>query len=141
MSNDTGKAMLPFKAQQLLEMIMKKKKMNYTDALFYLYSSNLYKELPDENAKFWYLSTPALYEMLEEEKLKERGKENIASNLALFFTFCVEAYKEESSHSAEEIVGIFKAEGVFDFLRDNFEILHTQGQGYIAEEIVLFLNK
>ena len=44
----TGKieeAVMPFKIQQLAEIIMEKKKVGFTDALHYLYSSDFYPEL------------------------------------------------------------------------------------------------
>lgn len=141
MNKEPGKAILPFKVEHLLRFIMEKKKMSSTDALYYLYSSELYKDLPSETTKYWYLSVPALYEMLEKEKLENRKKENtIDSKVMLFLIFCIESYKEDTSYTSEEIVSLFRAEDVFDFLEKNFDILHTQGKAYITEEIKLYLK-
>lgn len=140
MSDEIGKSILPFKIQPLLEFIMNKKKMNSTDALYYLYSSKLYKELPSDTAKFWYMSTPMLYDVLEKEKRGNRKKEIADSKIMLFLIFCIEQYKEATLHSGEEVISLFKTEGVFDFLSKHYDVLHTQGKAYIVDEIKLFLK-
>ena len=40
---------------------MKRKTLPLEDALYYIYSSNLYKALLDENTKLWYSSPLSLY--------------------------------------------------------------------------------
>lgn len=140
MNKEPGKAILPFKVEHLLRFIMEKKKMTSTDALYYLYSSDLYKVLPSEATKYWYLSVPALYEMLEKEKRKKRKNDSTDSKVRLFLIFCIESYKEAFSCTGEETVSLFRAEGVFDFLEKHFEVLHTQGRYYITEEIELYLG-
>jgi hypothetical protein len=141
MNKEPGKAILPFKVEHLLRFIMEKKKMGSTDAMYYLYSSDLYKDLPSEATKYWYLSSPALYEMLEKEKRTGRKKESTDSKVMLFLIFCIESYKEDSSYTGEEVISLFRAEGVFDFLEQHFDVLHTQGKAYITEEIKLYLGE
>jgi hypothetical protein len=78
-----------------------------------------------------------IFEMLEEEK-----KAEITDNrkLLLFYAFCLEKYKDFSKLSAEETLFIFRKYHVFDYLRDGFEMLHTQGDNYIVREIDLFIK-
>lgn len=57
-----GIALLPFVMRDLVEMVMRKKALPLEDALYYIYSSRLYKALLDENTKLWYSSTLYLYE-------------------------------------------------------------------------------
>ena len=71
-------------------MIMQKKKLSFVDASYYLYSSDLYAKLLDEEAKMWYLSTPALYDILEEEKRNKRHQP-LPDKLLMFRSFCIES--------------------------------------------------
>ncbi|WP_242651344.1 DUF3791 domain-containing protein [Clostridium tetani] len=38
------------------------------------------------------------------------------------------------------MANLFYENGITDFLIDNYDILHTQGKGYILSEIELFLQ-
>ena len=49
--------MLPFVMRELVELVMKKKALPLGDALYYIYSSKLYKSLLDKSTKLWYSST------------------------------------------------------------------------------------
>ena len=60
-----GQSMLPFVMRDLVDMVMKKKSLPFEDALYYIYTSSLYKSLLDERTKLWYSGTLLLYEMLE----------------------------------------------------------------------------
>ena len=53
MHNDKTTAMRPFVVKDLVGMIMSRKNMAFDDALFYLYSSDLYMKLLDDEAKVW----------------------------------------------------------------------------------------
>ena len=129
-------AIMPFKVQQLIEMIMEKKQIGVEDAFHYLYSSNCYRLLLQEDTKLWYMSALGIFELLEEEK--SAGKTD--RKLLLFYAFCLEKYKAFSHLSADETLLVFRKYQVFDYLRDGFEILHTQGESYIVDEIELFIN-
>jgi len=54
--------------------------------------------------------------------------------------FCLEKYKDFSKHSAEETLLTFRKYRVFDFLREGFDMLHTQGESYITDEIDLYIK-
>ncbi len=129
-------AIMPFKVQQLVEIIMERKQLDYEDAFDYLYHSDCYKKLFDEEAKLWYMSGLSIFEMIEEEKMSKDNN----SNVLLFFSFCLEKYKLFSHLSAEETLFIFQKYHVFDYLRNAFEMLHTQGELYIMEEIDEFIK-
>jgi len=129
-------AIMPFKVQQLIEIIMGKKQLSIEDAYNYLYTSDCYKLLLDEDAKLWYMSGLGIFEMLEEEKASKKDN----SKILLFFSFCLEKYKLFANISAEETLFIFHKYGVFDYMRETFEVLHTQGERYIMEEIDEFIK-
>ncbi|MDR1652099.1 MAG: DUF3791 domain-containing protein [Prevotellaceae bacterium] len=127
---------MPFKIQQLIEIIMEQKQLDYQDAFGYLYSSDCYKLLLDEDAKLWYMSGLGIFSLLEEEKKNKQ----INPKILLFFAFCLEKYKNFADISAEETLFIFRKYGVFDYLNDGFEMLHTQGENYIVNDIDEFIK-
>ena len=134
------KSIKPFKVKELIELIMQKKTLDFATASYYLYTSDLYNRLIDEGAKFWYLSGLSLYEILEEEKSNVRKVHAELPQIPLFLIFCTENYAEAQHKTAEETVALFNKYGVFDFLTKNFDVLHTQGQVYIVDEIMMFIK-
>ena len=129
--------MLPFVMRELVELVMKKKALPLGDALYYIYSSKLYKSLLDKSTKLWYSRTLSLYETLETEKTEDNGD----TKILLFKMFCIENYREEKKQSAEETLLLFSDYGVFDFLDETFEMLHTQDPEYILDTITTYINK
>jgi len=130
-------AVMPFKLQQLVEVITEKKQMGLEDAFHYLYTSRCYQLLLQEDTKLWYMSALGIFEMLEEEK---KAESIIDRKLLLFYAFCLEKYKDFSKRSAEETLFVFRKYQVFDYLRDGFDVLHTQGESYIVNEIDSFIS-
>jgi len=130
-------AIMPFKLQQVIEVIMKKKQIGVEDAFHYLYTSGCYNLLLESETKLWYMSALGIYELIEEEKNTDK---NDNPKLLLFYTFCLEKYKNFSNLSAEETLLLFRKYHVFDYLREVFDILHTQGENYIVNEIDLFIQ-
>ena len=55
--------------------------------------------------------------------------------------FFVENYMETKHIRAKETLFQFSALGVFEFLRDNFDMLHTQDAAYILDTITTYINK
>ena len=121
--NELGSAMLPFVMRELVDTVMKRKTLPLEDALYYIYSSNLYKALLDENTKLWYSSTLSLYEALEKEKTEQKK------------------VQKDNPKSAKETLLLFSNHGVFEFLYENFEMLHTQDTEYILDTIITYINK
>ena len=139
--NELGSAMLPFVMRELVDTVMKRKTLPLEDALYYIYSSNLYKALLDENTKLWYSSTLSLYEALEKEKTEQKKVQKDNPKILLFQMFCAENYRETKNISAKETLLLFSNHGVFEFLYENFEMLHTQDTEYILDTIITYINK
>jgi len=60
------------------------------DALYYIYSSKLYKSLLDKSTKLWYSSTLSLYETLEKKKTEKKRRYNGDTKILLFKMFCID---------------------------------------------------
>ena len=59
---------IPYKIKDIILLIMENKKKAFLEAIDYLYNSNLYEYLSNEESKFWHLSYSKLFDLLEEEK-------------------------------------------------------------------------
>lgn len=140
-SDNLGFDMLPFVMKELVAMVMKKKALPLEDALYYVYSSELYNKLLDEEAKLWYLSTLSIYDLLEKEKADERGLQDRDIKLVLFKVFCIENYRAVKELSAKETLLLFSDYEVFSFLDETFEVLHTQDVDYILDTIATYIKK
>ncbi len=57
-----------------------------------------------------------------------------------FVLFCVEMYAQKHEISGRVVMDRFSEYGVVDFLRDGYDVLHTQGREYIISEIEIFLD-
>ena len=62
------------------------------------------------------------------------------SEIAHFKVFCLERYKSKHRISGREAFSLFKEHGVLDYLGSFFNILHGFGDGYIVQEIELFIE-
>ena len=59
---------LPLKVEGIVEQLIEKRAMLLPDALEYLYSSELYALLEQEDTKMWHYSTQMLLYLLDNEK-------------------------------------------------------------------------
>jgi hypothetical protein len=50
---------------------------------------------------------------------------------AAFVSFCIERYALQTQLSGVEVIQQFERTGMLDYLFNNYEVLHTQGWGYI----------
>lgn len=140
MEQTTEIAILPFKVLELADMIVEKKRLSIDDALFYLYNSELYRNLAAPELKLWYYSGAQLYELLEAEK--SRGKKiRFDKSEMQFLVFCIEQYRLRHQLSSASVLALFLRFNVDRFLRDHFEVLHSQGTDYILHEIEVFIKK
>ena len=57
-----------------------------------------------------------------------------------FVAFCIEQYKIATKQTGCEVEQLFQQRGVIDFLIDNYEVLHTQGDQAIMNEIEGYLK-
>lgn len=62
-------------------------------------------------------------------------------DIAYFLSFCMEQYKNRHQMSGEEVATLFERHGVLSYLKDNFEVLHTQGHRWLMEEIDELIDK
>ena|GEM_PF-176767 len=135
MEQQIERTILPFKIQQLINIIIQKKRCGADEAFRYLYSSNLYQQLTSESSFLWQFSTPSLYDLLKKEKHSTKQSQNKDPKVLLFQVFCLENYKSYKSISADDVLHLFFKYNVFNYLNDVFEMLHTQGRDYIMAEI------
>ena len=57
-----------------------------------------------------------------------------------FVIFCIESYKVHKSLTGKQTVALFRQYGVFDYLREFYDILHTTGYQYISNDIYIYLK-
>lgn len=62
------------------------------------------------------------------------------SKVSLFKTFCLEQYKEKHRISGMEAFRLFDENDVLPYLNACYEPLHTQGAGYIVDDIDDFIK-
>lgn len=56
-------------------------------------------------------------------------------DIAYFLSFCIEQYGKKHQLNGDEVVSLFDRYEVLLYLKDNFEVLHTQGRQWLMEEI------
>jgi hypothetical protein len=62
------------------------------------------------------------------------------NKIAQFQLFCLENFKFSNKIPGNEALKLFNDHRVFDFLSENFEVLHTQGKNYIISIISTYIN-
>lgn len=140
MQTSIEKAILPIKINELVQLISKKKRIGITDAVGYLYNSTFYARLSNPEAKWWYMSGINLFRELEKEKKSKLKFGKKSDQETQFIIFCTENYRITRQLEGSEVVALFQKYQVYDFLTQNYEILHTQGEQYILEEIEIFIK-
>ena len=115
------------------------KRISLDDALVYIYVNPMYEKLYDEEAKWWYLSTEALYE--EFERWRNRQNRKIPKEVFEFYTYCLENYAIRKQVSGMRAWVMFKESGADDYVIDNYDLLHTQGLEYVLDDIQHLINK
>lgn len=130
---------VPIKMADFIAYVALQKKLSFTDAMCYLYDSPMAEMLYDKKSKWWYLDNKTLFVQIE----CERKKQNVplSSKQQQFIVFCIEVYARRQALSSLQTYALFKAKGLIPFLKNNFEILHTQGEEYILDEIKLYLKR
>lgn len=134
------RAILPIKINELVQLISQKKRIGIADALAYLYNSAFYSRLSNPEAKWWYMSGISLFRELEKEKKSKLKIGKRSDKETQFIIFCTENYRVTRHLEGSEVVALFQKYHVYDFLIQNYEILHTQGEEYILEEIEIFIK-
>ena len=130
---------VPIKISRLAEYISQRKRISLEDALTYIYINPMYDRLYDEGAKWWYLSTEALYEEFESARKAESRR--VLPEEFEFYTYTLEKYALTKGKTGLQILALFKRYGVDDFLINHYDLLHTQGTGYVIDEIDLLIRR
>lgn len=130
---------VPIKISHLAEYVSRVKRISLDDALVYIYVNPMYERLYDENAKWWYLSTEALYE--EFEIWRNRQRRDVSKEVFEFYTYCLENYAIRKRISGMRAWLCFKESGADEYIIDNYDLLHTQGLDYILDDIQRYINR
>ena len=130
---------VPIKISRLAEYVSQRKRIALEDALVYIYTNPMYDRLYDEGAKWWYLSTAALYEEFESARNTESRK--VTHEEFEFYTYCIEKYAQEKGLTGLQAFALLKRYGADEYLIDHYDLLHTQGTGYVIDEIDRFIQR
>lgn len=131
--------LIPIKISHLAEYVSRRKRISLYEALVYVYSNPMYKELYDEGAKWWYLSSEALYEEFEN---KRKEKSHVVSKEAFeFVVYTIEKYALSKRIGGLHALALFKEYGADEFLFKHYDLLHTQGTEYVIDEVQRFINR
>lgn len=57
-----------------------------------------------------------------------------------FIVFCIEIYKWKNGLNGEEVYELFKKYGVLNYLQEGYDVLHTQGDAWLINDINEFLK-
>lgn len=57
-----------------------------------------------------------------------------------FAVFCLESYKLHRNLSGRSVVKLFSDYGVFDYIHEFYDVLHTTGYNYINNDIDIYLK-
>lgn len=130
---------VPIKISALAEYVSRRKSVSLEEALVYVYSNPMYKELYNEGAKWWYLSSEALYE--EFEKSRKEHVINVSKEAFEFFTYTLEKYAIDKGIGGLQALALFKEKDVDEYLLKHYDLLHTQGTNYVIDEIDRFIQR
>lgn len=130
---------VPIKISRLAEYMAKKKRLSLDEALLCIYSNPMYKDMYDEGAKWWYMSTADLYE--EFELVSERASQEVSSEAFEFLVYTLEKYALSKGISGLEALSLLKRYDADLFLLKNYDLLHTQGTRYVMDEIDRYLSR
>lgn len=65
---------------------------------------------------------------------------NSEEKLIEFISFSIENFKIKYGMKGKDVANLFRESNAFQFLAENYDMLHTQGKEYIIEEIEMFLR-
>ncbi len=57
-----------------------------------------------------------------------------------FTVFCMESYKVYKALSGRQVSELFEQYGVYDYIREFYDMLHTTGYQYINQDIDIYLS-
>lgn len=62
------------------------------------------------------------------------------SREAQFTVFCMESYKIHKALTGRQVSELFEKYGVFEYIQEFFDVLHTTGYQYINHDIDIYLQ-
>lgn len=130
---------VPIKISRLAEYVSQRKHIFLEEALVYVYTNPMYNKLYDEGAKWWYLSTEALYDVFEDARKTDQTL--VTTEEFEFYTYCLEKYALAKGMTGLQALALFKRYKADDFLVEHYDLLHTQGTGYVLDEIDRFIQR
>ena len=57
-----------------------------------------------------------------------------------FTVFCLESYKQAHHINGKATLKVFNDYKVFDYIESFYDVLHSTGQGYIVEDIDIYIK-
>ena len=57
-----------------------------------------------------------------------------------FTVFCLESYKQAHHIKGKATLKVFNDYNVFDYIESFYDVLHSTGQGYIVEDIDIYIK-
>ena len=57
-----------------------------------------------------------------------------------FSIFCMENYKMHKSLTGKQVCELFDQYGVFDYIHEFYDVLHTTGHQFVNHDIDIYLN-
>ena len=130
---------VPIKISRLAEYVSQRKHISLEEALAYIYINPMYEKLYDEGAKWWYLSTEALYEEFESARRDDCWF--VRPEEFQFYTYTLEKYALAKGLTGLQALALLKRYGADYYLLDHYDLLHTQGTGYVIDEIDRFIQR
>lgn len=130
---------VPVKIASLAEYISERRRISLDEALVYIYSNDMYKELYNEGAKWWYLSSEALYDEFEARR-KEKTIE-VSLDAFEFYVYTLEKYAISKRIGGLQALALFKEYEADEFLLKHYDLLHTQGTGYVIDEVQRYIDR
>ena len=61
-------------------------------------------------------------------------------DIAYFLSFCIEQYKKEKGIAGAEAAQLLQGYGVLEYLKEHFEVLHTQSKQWLLADIDEFIK-
>lgn len=130
---------VPVKIANLAEYVAQRRRISLEEALVYIYSNPMYKELYNEGARWWYLSSDALYDEFE---IRRKSQVIEVSREAFeFYVYTLEKYAINKRISGLQALALFKEYEADEFLLKHYDLLHTQGTGYVIDEVQRFIDR
>ncbi len=65
---------------------------------------------------------------------------NEQHNRALFVSFCIEQYAKAKKLPTDDVASLFEQYGITEHFCEFYDVLHTQGNQWLIEEIDKMIN-